>query len=294
MKKLILVAIFASFGILFLSIPENSKTLQANETDSRDSQNLINTVSDIVVESRSAIRPIQPKQAKASTVNSILKASKLDQYKSQVLGGMKASFNGKVDEKKWNAFAEALSEYPMEAEFENLLKNYSQEELDYLLGHINHPSQEMIKQAQQEKQKELIEVTKLKKEYTQDPEKAEFVDQIFEETKALESTMAISDAVTEPILMAMFKQKNPKANLQEMEAYASKIIEDKKGDTQRVMNNVLLWSFNQVDKATLEDLSQYVRSYSDQNINDKYLADLKILYRRYGRFIGKELTKLYQ
>ncbi|MCR9204596.1 MAG: hypothetical protein NXH75_08475 [Halobacteriovoraceae bacterium] len=297
MKKLTVIAIFTIGGIVFLSLEgqsgsqqESNRALQPNGIAL--SQNI---VMDTVQEKKAAIRPILPKVAKAKTVQSILKASELGQYQSQVLGGMKASIKAnKIDPEKWNSFAENVSEYPIEKEFEEMLKDYSQEELNYLLGHIEHPAQKQMKEAQKEKQDELIKITQSKEDYKQDPKKAEKINEIFEETKALESTMAISDAVTEPILMAMFKQKNPKANVQEMEAFAAKVLRTKKADTKKMMNNVLLWSFNQIDQPTLEDLSQYVTSYSDQNINDKYLADLKKFYRKYGRFIGTELTKLYQ
>ena len=297
-EKTVNCCLFAIGGIIFLSLSKENPEfpLAAMKSDSPYKDIKEETfLTDEVSEAKSAIRPISPKVGKAKTVQSILKASKLDSYKSQVLGGMKASFKGKkIDQKKWDQFAEAISNYPMEKEFEDFLKDYSQEELDYLLGHINHPAQDQIRKAQQENQQELIEVTKLTDDFKQDPKKEEYIEQIFEESKALESTMAISDAVTEPILMAMFKQKNPKANAQEMQAYAAKIIQARNKDTQRVMNNVLQWSFGKVDQPTLEDLSQYVRQYSDRGINDKYLADLKKFYRKYGRFIGKELTRLYQ
>lgn len=294
MKKLTVIALFAVGGIVFLSLSKEEKV--SSNTVKRETLTASQAiVIDTVKEEKAAIRPNIVPTKKAKTVQSILKASELGQYKSQVLGGMKASIKGKkLDQEKWNKFAQNVSEYPIENEFEEMLKDYNQEELNYLLGHIEHLAQKQMKEAQKEKQDELIKITQSKEAYKQDPEKAERINEIFEETKALEATMAISDAVTEPILMALFKQNNPKANVQEMEAYAAKILKAKQADTQKIMNNVLLWSFNQVDKPTLEDLSQYVTSYSDQNINDKYLADLKKFYRKYGRFIGNELTKLYQ
>jgi hypothetical protein len=224
----------------------------------------------------------------------ILKASKLDQFKSQVLGGIQNALKGqkKLRDEKLEKFAEAISNYPMELEFEKLLENYSEAELDYILGNLNHPAQERMRTAQQTNQKELMAVTTSQSPYQQDPQKEALVNQIFEDTNMIESTMAISDAVVGPVLMATYKQKNPKANLQEMEAYAQKMLKDQAPQTQRVMENVLLWSFNQVDQATLEDLAQYVSSHSDQGIDDKFLVDLKKLYNKFGKYIGKELRHL--
>ncbi len=230
---------------------------------------------------------------KAKVIDSILKVSQFGQFKNQVLGGMQASLKGqkKLDKEKFKKFAESIAEYPIGEEFKKLLENYSAEELDYILGHMNHPAQGKMKEAQQRNQKELTAIAQDKSKYQADASKSEYIEQIFDETNMLEANMAISDAIVGPVLMATYKHKNPKANRQEMEAYAKKMLALQQPGTERVMENVLLWSLDQVDNETLEDLAQYISSYSDKGINDKYLADLKKLYGKFGRYIGDEIVR---
>lgn len=301
MKKLGILIFVALIGIVGLTLNDQDflKTQSVSpKTETQPSQEF-ETLEDKVNLAQSAIKPIEKDQIlthKQKTIESIMKISEMGQYQKQVLEGMKTAFQknkSKIKKDKWVAFSESLANYPMEEEFTELLNKYSDEELDYLLGHFTHPAQEQMKVAQKEKTGELMQLTQQTNAFQTSPDKKEFIDQIFEEAKVLESTKAISDAVTEPILMAVFKQTNPKANVQEMEAFAKQIMESRKEKSDRVLENVLLWSFSQVDRDTLEDLSEYVNGHSDKNINDKYLKDLKNLYRKYGRHIGKELTKLY-
>lgn len=305
MKKITLLALFAIIGIIITSFTSGSKQASVPNPEPIPRATEVLTLPELedkVGTSQSSVRPpvILKKDQKKKNLEEevrekILLQSGLKDYKNKVINGMQASFknNDKVKKEKLEKFSQALADYPLEEEFSKLLKNYNQEELDYLLGNMNHPANITAKEVQNKRIDELTKVTLLKEAYQPDEEKKELISNILEETQSYQMAMAISEAMTTPIFMLMYKQKNPTANQQEMLAYAQDFNQKISKSQSLTIQNVLNWSYAQVSTDELQSLSEYVGRFSDKNINEKYLKDLKKFYGKYGRYIGENLQDLY-
>ena len=227
-------------------------------------------------------------------IQNILETSEVANYKQNMVKGIEASLKTEADNpkrtEKIKVFAATLMEYPMAEQFEEILKKYSEEELEYLHNSYKHPANQQAMAIQKEKIEELTELTKNSEMYNPSPEKAELIADIIEASNALEHGTIIGDATTKPIFMAIHKKQNPKANAQEMEAFANKLMASTKPQQTKTMKKVMNWSFDQVDKDKLESYRQYVNQASDKKINDKYLEDMKKFDGDYGKFIADKVV----
>lgn len=233
---------------------------------------------------------------KQALVADILKASQTNSYQENIIAGIKHSLAGKVidpeKEKHFEKFAEAIAAYSFESELTNLLNKYSKEQLNDLLKNMNHPANQKAMAAQKEKIQELTEISARKEPYFANADKQVIIDEIVEASRAIEMGQAVGDATSKPIFMAIHKNQNPKANTQEMAAFAEKVMEQTKEVQRLAMNNVLNWSFEQVSNRDLEDYRRFVNQELDRRTMDRYLEDSKALYDRFGKYLGEQVVQL--